>query len=254
MTKIILVILLMKVAASASNIARLQNSHETNHDAAVDAPFARLELEEAPLFAKIETFEKEPLFEELEPVGLIDEELVAELDLYKEEERPETTDEEEDENDEDVEDLIPQGGRRHRNRHKHGQRHRHGHKQRRGRQEKSALARLHTGDEDNKRSRRIQGSNGKDIDMRGERRRRRRGRKNGATKISRVGKRGDRKQEGAAGGCERRSRICCDGSAPAWKRSPRGRTRKMICNDGERPVCSMDKCDFSLLEYFATMI
>ena len=56
------------------------------------------------------------------------------------------------------------------------------------------------------------------------------------------GRRGGRRQEGAAGGCKKSSRICCDGSAPSRNMFAKGWPQKMTCKAGERPVCSVDQC------------
>ena len=84
---------------------------------------------------------------------------------------------------------------------------------------------------------------------------RRHGRRNGATKHNggRHIKRG-RRLGGAAGGCKKSSMICCDGSSHMWRRSPKGWHKKMTCENGDKPVCFVDQCHYTVLDYFVSLI
>lgn len=192
--------------------------------------------EERQRFMKIERndeatelSDEEPLFANLEPSEDEEEHLFEELEVYNEEETPGNEDDEQDE-----QELLIQSGGRHRFRQRRKQRGHRGENKRARVLRRQSLGELR---QNNKAKRFMKLSKNveemihkfKDEVKKNKERRMH-------------GRRGGRQHGGAAGGCKKSSRVCCDGSAPSRIRSAKGWPQKMTCKDGERPVCSVDQC------------
>ena len=189
------------------------------------------------------------LFSKLRPSEDEDEDLLEELDVSDDE----STDNEEEE-------LLVQSGGRHRFRQRLRQGGNRGANKRSRLSRRRSFMKLRT--EKNNKARRfkkitknnedkMKKVHEADEDYEG----RRHGRRNGAAKKN-GGRhvKGGRRRGGAAGGCKKSSMICCDGSAPTWRRSPKGWHKKMTCKNGDKPVCFVDQCHYTVLDYFVSLI
>ena len=198
------------------------------------------QTDEVKLFSKLRQFEDE------------DKDLLEELDVSDDE----STDNEEEE-------LLVQSGGRHRFRQRRRQGGNRGADKRSRLSRRRSFIKLRT--EKNNKARRfkkVRKNNeekikkvqyaDKDIEYNEGRRH---GRRNGAAKKN-GGRhvKGGRRLDGAAGGCKKSSMICCDGSAPTWRRSSKGWHKKMTCKNGDKPVCFVDQCHYTVLDYFVSLI
>ena len=199
----------------------------------------------------VELTEEVPLFSKIKPSEAEVDALVEELNVFNEKE--------EEDNEEEEEILIQSGGR-HRFRQRRNQGGNRGEKKR-VRLSRRLLEKLRTAT--NHKTRRIKNNlknNEEKIkkvhdenEDRENNHGKRHGRKNRVAN-NKVGRhfKGGRRLEGAAGGCKESSKICCDGSAPSWKRSTKN--KKMTCEDGEKPLCDVTRCNYTVLDYFVSLI
>merc|ERR1712110_192494 len=202
--------------------------------------------------AHMEQTDEMRLFSKLRPSEDEDEDLLEELDVSDDE----STDNEEEE-------LLVQSGGRHRFRQRRRQGGNRGADKRSRLSRRRSFMKLRT-EKDNKarRFKKVRKNNeekikkvqyaDKDIEYNEGRRH---GRRNGAAKYN-GGRhvKGGRRLDGAAGGCKKSSMICCDGSAPTWRRSSKGWHKKMTCKNGDKPVCFVDQCHYTVLDYFVSLI
>ena len=197
-----------------------------------DKSFKRLSKnnKERQMFKKIERTDgakeqtdEAPLFDELEASEAEDEHLLEELDVDDEEETSGSED--------DEEQLLIRSGGRHRLRQRRKQRGHSGENKRARGLRRQSLGELRQ----NNKAKRFMKLSKNDEEMIQKF-------KDEVKKNKERRMHGGRQHGGAAGGCKKSSRICCDGSAPSRNMSAKGWPQKMTCKDGARPVCSVDQC------------